>query len=112
MTTMIYPSGGELRQHLPKATVFATIFATLETRDMATRPATRCKACDYIHFRLKRVMHIDVLTLGHKASDRKARAAAKAGALARSTTPRALALWPNPSGKQGKGPATSLQAAC
>jgi hypothetical protein len=39
---MIYPSGG--------AQQLLQFFAAFETRDMATRPATRCKARDYIHF--------------------------------------------------------------
>ena len=57
-------------------------------------------------------MHFDVPALGSQAGDRKARRAAKARALARGATQRALAWLPNPSGKPGKGLATALQGAC
>lgn len=57
-------------------------------------------------------MHFYVPALAPEAGDRKAQRAAKAHALASAATRRAPASGANPSGKPGKGPATSLQAAC
>jgi len=56
-------------------------------------------------------MHFYVPSLVPQARDRKAQRAAKADALASTATRRARACGANPSGKPGKGPATSLQVA-